>query len=218
VLVWFKECFAIPYYWNYYLTFACFRWAWTPFNMFLSTYAVEGLGLSKGEFGDKFGWVMFVQMPVYFLLGPIIDRFHPIRVGVVGFATMVATGLAAFLFIKGPTSFFVLTMAVHVALAVFQGALVAMGPRVLPRSRYGQFCASNMMVVESGMLFLSVACGMVLDRFGVRFVWVWLAGFALLGLVPLVSLLRAWRGHGGDQGYVAPGGFDATPCAVKASS
>jgi Na+/melibiose symporter-like transporter len=215
--MWFKECFSIRYYWNYYLSFACFRWAWIPFNALLINYATEGVGMSPGKFGDIMGWVMFVQMPIFFLLGPVIDRFHPIRVGVVGFAAMAACGVSAYFLTTGPGTFMVLTMATFGAVAVFQGALVAMGPRVLPRSRYGQFCAANMMVVEGGMLFFSVACGWVLDAFGVRFLWVWLGAFALVGIVPVLSLLRAWKAHGGDGAYLAPGGFDAAPCVVKAT-
>ena len=70
-------------------------------------------------------------------------------------------------------------------------AAAVIGPRLMPRQRYGQFCAANAMVVESGLLLLSWICGIVLDHFGERYVHVWAAFFATLGLLMLLNLFFA---------------------------
>ncbi len=42
------------------------------------------LGLSLDEFGKVKGWTFLVQIPVFLVVGSFVDRFHPMRVAVVG--------------------------------------------------------------------------------------------------------------------------------------
>ena len=205
---WLAESFTSAFYWKYFLAYAGFRWAFVPFNLFLILYAQKTLDMKPGEFGHVMAWVLAVQLPVLFGLGPLLDKFHPIRVGLVGYATLVATGLAGFLLVGGKASFVTLTMLTFVAITIFQSAIATLGPRLLPRAKYGQFCAATMMVVESGMFVLAWACGKLLDALGERYLFLWLAAFSLFGLIVNVVLYRAWRQHGGDDHYAAPGDFD----------
>jgi len=205
---WARQSFTNRFYWKYFFAAACFRWAFAPFNMFLILYAQKALGLQAGEFGHVMALVMAIQLPLLFVLGPVIDRFHPIRIGLIGLTAMTLAGLAGFTFIHGRTSFVVLTIATFVSISIFSTSLATLGPRLLPRQRYGQFCAATMMVVETGMLVFAWACGTLLDHTGERFVYLWLASFSALGLVANVILYRAWKQHGGDEHYVAPGDLD----------
>jgi len=124
---------------------------------------------------------------------------------------MAVSGVLGFALTRDATSFGVWLLAAYVAFALFQGALVALGPRLLPRTRYGQFCAATMMVVESGVIVLSWACGKMMDVLGDRYLWLWLTIFGGLGVVAAVLLYRAWQSEGGDESYVAPGEFDVAP-------
>ena len=205
---WVRESFSSTFYWKYFLAYACFRWAFVPFNLFLIVYAQKALGLSAGQFGHVMALVMAVQLPVLFGLGPLVDTFHPIRVGLFGYGLLIATGTASFFFAHGEGSFLTLSILTFIAITVFQSAIATLGPRLLPRSKYGQFCSATMMVVESGMLVFAWLCGSLLDRIGERYVFLWLAVFSLLGLVTNLILYRAWQQHGGDDHYVAPGDFD----------
>ena len=205
---WAKDCFSSAFYWKYFLAYACFRWAFVPFNTFLIVYAQKGVGMSSEQFGHAFAIVLAVQLPVLLLLGPVIDRFHPIRVGLFGYIALAVAGVAGYLLIHGQTSFLILTNVAFIAITVFQSAISTLGPRVLPREKYGQFCSATMIVVETGMLVLAWACGAMLDQWGVSFLFLWLTGFAGLGLAANLVFFRAWRQHGGDDRYVAPGDFD----------
>src|SRR5206468_171249 len=114
VLAWFRECFSLGYYWKYYLAFACFRWAYVPFNALIVVYATRSVGMDAGEFGHRMAVVMAVQMPVFLLLGPIVDHFHPVRIGMVGYASLAAAGALAFCFTKGPTTFLIWMVVAYV--------------------------------------------------------------------------------------------------------
>lgn len=216
--VWARECFAHSYYWKYFGVYACFRWAYVPFNNLVVMYATKGAGVAEADFARAMSWAQLAQVPVFLLLGPVVDRYHPIRVGIVGFVALAVSGVLGFFLTHDAASLRVWLIGAFVAFALFQAGLVSMGPRLLPRSRYGQFCAATMMVVESGVMVLSWVCGKMMDVLGDRYLWLWLTLCGGLGVVATVLLYRAWKHEGGDEAYVAPGGFDVTPCDVKASS
>lgn len=215
-IVWLRECYTHSYYWKFYGVYACFRWAFMPFNALIILYATNAVGMNDKSFGEIMGWAQLAQIPVFFLLGPAVDRYHPTRIGLVGFAAMAFSGVLGFTLTHDAKSFGIWLTGAYVAFALFQAGLVSLGPRMLPRSRYGQFCAATMVVVESGVIVLSWACGKMMDVFGDRYLWLWLAVFGGLGVVAMVLLFWAWRREGGDLDYVPPGGFEeAAPCLVQ---
>ncbi len=201
---WFGESFSVGFYWNYFLTFALYRWATVPFNAFLILYAQRRLGLQPAAFGHTMGILLAMQVPVLLAVGPLLDRFHPVRVGLVGYGLLLAGGAAGFWFVRGPTSFFVATAAVQTGVAVFQGTLGALAPRLLPQARHGQFCAANSMVGEAGLLLLSPLCGWLLDAAGQQYLYAWVAVFSVAGLVANGLLVVRWERLGGDAHYTPP--------------
>jgi maltose/moltooligosaccharide transporter len=213
---WFRESFSSPFYWKYFLTSACFRWSFVPFNVFLIVFAQKKLGMEAGEFGHSVAIALMVQMPLLVFLGPVLDRFHPVRVGIVGYVCMILAGVAGFFLIQSKTTFLIFTLMEFVAIAIFTAALSTMGPRLLPRQRYGQFCAANAMVAESGLLVLTWICGMVLDHFGERFIYLWVAVFSSLGLGMTFILFHAWKARGGDESYTPPEDYFPLPAGAAA--
>lgn len=207
VIRWCRECFSMAFYWKYFVTFACSRWAFVPFNTFLIIYAQKKLGMGLDSFGHMIALMLIIQVPVLLLLGPVLDRFHPIRVTIIGYLLLALTAFGGFALIRAQESFTVLTIAVFVAVAVLQGAVSTLGPRLLPRQRYGQFSAANAMVAESGMIVLAWLCGRLLDRVGETYIYVWLGSFSCLGIVLSLILAAHWKRCGGDRDYQSPGEF-----------
>jgi MFS family permease len=204
VATWAREVFATPFYWGYFLTNAGSKWAFVPLNLFLLVYAQRRLGMDAGQYGHVMGIVLAVQMPLLFLLGPLLDRFHPTRVAIVGFSLMFLAAVASFLLVHDRATFIGCTIAMYVAIAVVHGATSTLGPRLLPRERYGQFSAANAMVGESGMLIFYGLCGLMLDRFGQQSLFLWTGAFSLFGLAMVVILYRSWLARGGDANYTPP--------------
>ena len=58
------------------------------------------IGLNLQEFGKIRGWGSLVSVPVFFAVGPLIDKFHPIRVCMVGLVvtTLVSCNIYYFAF------------------------------------------------------------------------------------------------------------------------
>jgi nitrate/nitrite transporter NarK len=200
-----RESFSMGYYWKYYLMNAFFMVGFVPFRGFLQLYAENTLKLNLAVYGKIMGRMMLIQMCVFLVLGPIVDKFHPLRVGLVGYLMMFAAPFASFFLIHDERSFAIWIVATYVAVAVFQGALGALSPRILPRQQYGQFCSANAMVVQAGLLVGWWVFGKYLDFMeNYRYIFAWFFCFAGVGAVLMVLVYRQWKQLGGDEAYEPP--------------
>lgn len=211
----FTECFSQSFYLKTYSLAFCFWSAVVPLWTFLVFFGTKPgqdmgyaptLGLSLDAFGQARGWCSLVQVPVFFLVGPLVDRFHPLRVGMVGMLLSSATFFANFFFVRDEGSFTFWLIINFIAQAVYMGAYLAILPRLLPRSKYGQFFTANQIFGFAGVTLAPVLCGALLETVkDYRFIYVWCGGCTLGGFFMCALLYRHWITLGGDEGYRPPG-------------
>ena len=201
---------------RFYLTFYCvsfFYWgSLVPLNfiVFFATAAgrpgyAPTLGLSLREFGDMKGWTFLIQIPVFFLIGPLSDRFHPIRVCIAGMFLTTVSYLACFGLIHDSNSLLLWWALNQGAIAVFLGAVAALTPEVLPRERYGQIFSANQTFGYMSLIATPPLCGYLLGTIrDYRYVFIFCGAFTALALVSLVTLFRQWKKLGGDRDFAPP--------------
>ena len=199
-----RESYSLAFYWKYYLFTLCFMCGFRPFRDFLLLYGKETLKIDLGTYGKIMSVRDGVQVGVFFLLGPIVDRFHPLRAGLVGYLLMLAAAVGSMLFIHGKWSFAIWVIVTFVCVAVYQGATGALGPRLLPKEAYGQFCSATAFVWHLGLMILTPVLGMIIDRFGNGAVFAWFASFSIVGIVMMFWMYLDWKRLGGDENYRPP--------------
>lgn len=207
-----RECFTHPFYLTFYVA-TFFNWASLApmgYLVFFATTAgqpgyAETLGLSLEEFGRVKGWTFVVQIPVYLVVGHFVDRYHPVRVAVVGMLLETVTYVACHFFITGANSMLLWLCVNQVAIAIFLGAYMALGPRLFPRSRYGQFIAANGVFGITSLIGAPLLVGLVLDAIrDYRYIYLMCAICTGLATIANVALYRQWRRLGGDAGFTPP--------------
>jgi len=208
-----RECFVKPFYLKIYIM-AMFYWtAWVSFNTFVIIYATRAtgsgysgcLGMSLDNFGKVKGWTLLLQVPIFFLIGPLMDRFHPLRILLAGLIGILAVYVVGMFAISGTSTFFWWWVANAAATAVFSAAYLAIFPRLLPQAKFGQYFSANQIFFSCGVVLAPILCGALLDQvknYNVLFIWA--AFFTALSLLVALSLYRHWKRLGGDSGYVAP--------------
>jgi maltose/moltooligosaccharide transporter len=199
----FKESFSHAFYWKYYLYLLCWNAGYAPFGSFLVLYAKD-LKLSLASFGNIMALQNGVQIAIYLVMGPFVDRFHPVRAGILGFLLVICASFGGFLFIHSAGSFGIWVVITFTAVAIFQGATASLGPRLLPGSHYGQFNAASALVFHFGLMILTPVFGRISDHYGNWTVFPWLSTFAAAGGLILYMVYRDWKNRGGDEGYVPP--------------
>jgi len=210
----FTECFSNSFYLKTYSLAFCFWCSIVPLWTFLVFFGTKPgqasgyaptLGLSLTAFGEARGWCSLVQVPVFFLVGPLVDRFHPLRIGMLGMLLTSLTFFANFAFVHNEKSFTFWLITNFVAQAIYMGAYLAILPRLLPSEKYGQFFTANQIFGFAGVALAPVLCGRLLEWVkDYRFIYIWCGSFTLIGFFMCILLYRHWCRLGGDTSFQPP--------------
>ncbi len=212
----FRDCFSHGFYWKTYSLSLFFWSALVPFGTFLvffgtqpggeATGYAQTVGLSLTEFGKIKGWCSLIGVPVFFLVGPLVDRYHPLRIAMVGLLLSAVTFLACYIFVRDAASLSLWLIINAASQAVYMGSYLAILPRLLPREKYGQFFTANQIFGFSGVVLAPVLCGWLIEGFrDYRLVFLWCAACAGMSFIMCVLLFRQWLKLGGETGYTPPG-------------
>ena len=208
----FQTCFCHRFYLNFFsVTF--FYWAsLVPlgFVVFFGTAAGRAgyaatLGLSLAEFGEVKGWTFVVQVAVFFAVGFFVDRYHPMRVALVGMLLTALTYFGCFWFVSNKHTLLIWWSLNQAAIAIFLGSFTAMGPVLMPRDRYGQFVSANLIFGMIGLILGPPLVGRLLERIAdYRYTFLFSGILTALSLVALILLYLQWQALGGAKGYTPP--------------
>jgi MFS family permease len=207
-----RECFTHRFYLNYYcLSF--FFYGTLPalsFVVFFATQAGKAgyaptLGLTLQQFGRVQATTFLAQIPVFFLIGPVVDRFHGIRIVMVGLFASSLTYLGCFWLIHDRGSLLLWLCLNQAALAVYSAAGMSLAPLLLPRDRYGQFLSANSTLGWVTLVVTPPLWGLFLETVrDYRYVFLICAVCTLVASLCSVALFLQWRRLGGDRGYAPP--------------
>lgn len=215
-----RECHALPHYW--------YQWicsfvgsigggaAYTFEILFL-----KAIGLNLTQTGAVRGSLGIATGVLILASGWLADKYHPIRVIMVGvviqlFIYLPANMVWIFWLPSSQVAFYIM-MAMTIFLRAPSEALIGVWDppllmRIFPRERYGQFCSTNGIWRTCGGLIGGTAAGEFLDIMtksvgpdrAYYFIPVWQIVFTIPSFFCLIGLYYSWKKYGGDDNYVAP--------------
>lgn len=213
VVQWMRESFTIRFYQKLY-TIGLFYYFATGSHVFQQLFAMNELKMSKADFGNATALAGLISLPLFFLLGPLADRFHPVRMVIIGMALFGASSLASFFLIHDPRSFAMWTIINALTQTAYLGSQISLLPRTLPREQYGQYCSANNTLCAIGKFGAPVLSGMLIGYLGSnRLTYLWTALFSAGGVVACMVAYWHWKRLGGDLGYVPPRFVTSEPTA-----
>ncbi len=207
-----RESFTHRFYLNFYLV-TFFTWASLSPLSFVIFYGTQAgrpdyaatLGLTLQEFGQVKGWTFLIQVPIFFIAGFFVDRFHPLRVAVLGMLLTSVSYFCCFWFIDSSSTLLLWWGLNQAAFAVFMGASATLAPRLFPRGKYGQFVSANAIFGITSLVIAPPIVGLLLESIrDYRYVFIFSGVCTTITLVACVTLFRQWRKLGGDQHYTPP--------------
>lgn len=205
IVHWLRESFSIAFYRKLYFIGLCWYFALGGV-IYAQFMALNDLKMSKAAFGSATALAGSIALPLYIVLGPLADRFHPLRVGMVGMAAFALSGIGCYVFIHDEQSFWTWTIINTCTMTLYLGGQISLLPRILPRSHYGQYCSANNTFCAIGKFGAPFLCGWAIDLFSknYRLAFLWQAIFALAGVGAFWLVLRHWKRLGGDRAYAPP--------------
>ena len=208
-----RECFSNSFYIKLFSVSLCFWSTFSPFIIFVLFFATKGtaigyaptLELPLEVFGKVRGWTFVAQVPVFLLIGPLIDRLHPLRIMLVALLALSVSYFSGYLFVYSERGLLVWWVTNQMVFAAALGAYGTLFPRLCPRDIYGAFFAANQVFFMLGLAVITVACGWLMEvTRNYRDIFIVSGGFSLLAFVMCLSVFRHWKRLGGDDDFVPP--------------
>lgn len=138
-------------------------------------------------------------------MGPLIDRFHPIRVSIVGLFLISVSYFSCYWLIQNGTTLLIYWTINQGMLAIYLGAGAALTPRVLPRENYGQFFSANQTFGYSSMIIVPPIVGHLLGVLrDYRTIFIMCGVCTTLTFFAMILLFVQWKRLGGDKDFAPP--------------
>jgi hypothetical protein len=207
----FKECFTHKFYWLFF-TAGAFLTISNAIG-FLSVFFLRDMQLTDLQIGRARALGSVVTVTAMYFAAVFVDRWHPIRITVyVGVFRIVANVASwVWIFITLPGNCFFFDSAFLSALE--QTARAPLGMRLLPKSRYAQFCSAQAMLQAACAMGAGICAGAFIDviqhfcmtaDFAYRFTFVWTLVFSTASAIVMLYIYRHWHRLGGFKQFHPP--------------
>lgn len=205
MITYFKMCFGHSFYIWYYAFCAVTGMAFSPVNGFI-IYFAKSVNMDTGLYGKYTALTFLISLVLSYPVGALVDRIHPLRVGLGALAIYTAATLWGGLYARDVQTFGI-AFVLHVVLSgTYFTSTAALGQMLLPKDRFAQFAsAGGVVACLSGML-VGPAVGIFLDHANheYRYTFLITSGLSFVGLMLGLVLYRKMKSLGGIVNYIAP--------------
>lgn len=213
------ECFSLRYYWYMFGGNAFYSMSVGCIATFNYLFAKE-IGLDLAQIGQIGGYALLVGMVLTYVSGILSDLYHPLRMmilALVAFVVFTPIRMIYLFYNFDPNIVYWLhvgtTLLYLPITTLYTAAHMPMYMRLLPKERFGQFCAANALIRSAGTIAGGLLAGGLIDLLKVyhhgddfcyRYIPFWTWGFQVAALVCMLLLYRRWKQYGGMTNYIPP--------------
>ena len=214
----FSECFTHKFYWMIFISSAFYSisYAISAFMIFFN----REMGLSLDQIGKLVAVNGIAQMTAMYFTAVFVDRWNPVRIVTYNAVFSLISQIMpwVWIFVSFPGNYFFwlclgTTLTASFQLALSKAASFPRDMRLLPQSRFGQFCSAQAMAVSVSQIIGGVAAGLFIDvvkhfchnsDFAYRFIFIWTAAFQFVAVGVAVFVYIFWLRMGGDKKFHPP--------------
>ena len=204
ISVYVRECFSIPFFLVYFLVMALNNASMVCRSMFNLLFATKELNISLEQYGFIIAVGSGITIPLFYFVGLLVDRIHPIRVYMIGSVLIMCMNIFGFFWVHSYPTFSVIAIALAFVYMLQIASTLPLNMRLVPRDKYGQFSSAMAMVSAITLVLANAGGGWFIDKLGYQYIYVWDFMFTGIGLVLLLWVYAKWKALGGDKNYVPP--------------
>jgi Na+/melibiose symporter-like transporter len=212
IAMYFRECFSIPLYLWFFVSFFFAHVAFAPINLF-SLYYAQSVGMTMATYGKFSALQLLCSMIQAPILGWLCDKFHPLRMTIIALGMYAITTLLAFGLVRDWRMF----AAAHVICGTCSGIwLTTTAPLaqvLLPKMKFATFASALAIFIAAATMTAGPVVGRFLDFINRRalpgardyhYIYLWASFFISLSLVSTLVVYRHVALHGGLRNYHPP--------------
>jgi len=203
----FKECFGHSYYLWFFGAMALSIISFTPINLF-GLFFAKSIEMDMSIYGKCLALTYLVSLFLSYPLGVLVDRFHPLRVGLVAQAVYLAVTLLGGLYAVDSQSFAIAFVAHGVVSGTYLTATASVWQRLLPPAEFATFASAGGLINSLTGMCVGPLTGAFLDHANHTYRYTFLISCGLTALALGASLIvhGKFMALGGPRHYVAPCG------------
>lgn len=199
-----RECFCIPFFLVFFFAMALNNASMVCRTIFNLLFATRELGLTLKQFGFITAVATGITIPLFYLVGILVDKFHPIRIYMAGSVLVIIANIIGFFWVHDYPSFSVVAILLALVYMLQTASSLPLGVMLVPHDRYGQFCSAAAMISALTLVAANSGGGWFIDKLGYQYIYAWDLIFTTFGLIALGWVYRRWKALGGDKNYTPP--------------
>lgn len=202
-----RDCYSHPFYWPLYIGYALGLVGGSGVSIFRSLFATEELGMSWDELGRAMSWGLIIGLVMYYPLGWLADRIHPMRLILIGIVATLLVYIGSAINIRSADTFIFWTLLNFASQAIAVSANAPLYPRIFPKSHFGQFSAAISLLSSGAVMLGNYAVGRLIDSSATcsyMVMYWWSVGFTVPSLLCYLIFYRNWKRRGGARNFVPP--------------
>jgi MFS family permease len=203
--IYFRDCFANPYYVLFFLVSA-FSWmSSNPVTLF-SIYFAKAQGMNMNTYGTLSALTFVISLLLAYPIGALADRIHPLRASLIALALYSTATLWGGIFATNTWNFGIALVAHGVLSGSWMTASASLAQRLLPRLKFAELGSAGGIVITIANMCVAPLVGMFLDHVGhvYRYTYFISSGLSFTAFLLGLVLLRKFQAYGGTKNYVAP--------------
>jgi Na+/melibiose symporter-like transporter len=203
--LYFRECFAKPYYLWVFLMLMFAGISFAPINIFAIPYA-KSLNVNMDTYGKFLALTYLISLCLAYPLGWLADKFHPLRVSMAALVGYIAVSGWGMIFATDEKSFLTAWVLHGVLSGTYFTSAASLGQRLFPHDRFAQFASAAGILAAPANMALAPVVGTVIDVSEGVYRYTFTSGCILA----VIALWSAWHVHGkfmklgGTKNYQAP--------------
>lgn len=204
VRVYVRRVTAVPFFLLLFLMIALAKVSYLIMNTNSMSASVQ-FGADRADYANATAMTYLCSIVLSFPLGWLIDRLHPLRVGLVVLGLYACAMLAGWVVTHNAETFKVFFLLHGILAGAIFTTTTALLPRLLPRSSFAQLSTVSAALTSLMQVLVMPVTGVLIDWLGgdfrTTFLMAGTIGVAAIGMWLVV--MRQFNALGGVQGYVA---------------
>lgn len=205
IKIYFKECFARPYYVSIYFFITFVYLSAAPINTFALPYA-NSLGISMDTYGKGLALTYAISLSISYFIGWLVDWLHPLRMTMAAIGGYMLVSIWGHFFATTQTTFLVAWVLHGVLSGACWTSMATLGQRLFPHDKYAQYASGITLMSSPALMCVAPSVGLLIDKTGDIYRYNFTIGAILAACTLVLGLLvyEQFKHYGGIKSYVPP--------------
>ncbi|MCX6985361.1 MAG: MFS transporter [Lentisphaerae bacterium] len=189
----FRDCFNSVFFLLIFLGLAITQVSTLCRGMFNILFATRDLMLTEAQYGHIIGLGSLLSLGVALLTIFFIDKVNAMLLYIGSGGIVIILNIWGYFGVHDYMSFMITGLLIVVTYSIQGLCFMPMLIMIFPKDKFGQFCSANALCCCFFGIVANWGCGVAVDWYGYRFIYVWDFLFTVVATIILLAAYWKWK-------------------------